>query len=694
MYRTAACLRKNMWDIRDRILFYQEHIYDNVYFSDKEGHYKGFFNMELENNDSRLNSTSFLSLPVLMIDVKEWFLQHPGKYRIPVLKNMHLVGEYYDSSTLGASLYKKIEDRALDLINYFQKDIFEWAENKKIKIKANSNIFNKLKKIINNIEIFDPLNTDNAIVIDCIFTDSFRKKLGEEDIDCIQLSSILIQLLTKRLYQFLSNNAVKFYVVEGIKKSTLMNLNNEELFYLEKPIECAINDIQHVNRICSDDKDSYNYLIKHQKDINRISKFVHNGIYNVLLPQKEKYFNVINGQRLTLNIPPEVHQKVHMFGPCIVQGLCVADSQTIASKLQNIVNDVHIPHVQFCNHGLSYGKDLLNDLLYMMSTDYSKGDIVIWLSGFSQEEIQLFHQLGITIIDGTSCLSGYHDWFFNIPFHCNALANQILANQIFSAISKDLNGLNQTYIGNFINTNKIPLHYDPECIVNSKEMSDFIDELRPFAITDYKYKQIGCIVMNANPCTNGHLWLIKEALKNIDFLFVFLIQESKNSFDYMDREYMLKENLKNMDNVCLLPSGNVLATEISFPEYFNRNDCPEHIKPTLDNIIFGKCVAPVLNIKHRFLGSETNDKITKMFNQECLEILPKFGIKVHILSRLENNGIPISSKTVRSLLKTRNYKEIAKLVPFATYRRLLELQGDDNNQNINIYKSINRYYLI
>ena len=45
----------------------------------------------------------------------------------------------------------------------------------------------------------------------------------------------------------------------------------------------------------------------------------------------------------------------------------------------------------------------------------------------------------------------------------------------------------------------------------------------------------GCVVLNANPCTKGHIHLITEALKEVDYLY-------KRSKEMLDREKKWKES--------------------------------------------------------------------------------------------------------------------------------------------------------
>lgn len=60
-----------------------------------------------------------------------------------------------------------------------------------------------------------------------------------------------------------------------------------------------------------------------------------------------------------------------------------------------------------------------------------------------------------------------------------------------------------------------------------QELADFYREkIQP---------KVGAIVMNANPFTYGHRYLVEEALKCYDYLIVFVVEEDKSELPFDDR---------------------------------------------------------------------------------------------------------------------------------------------------------------
>lgn len=50
---------------------------------------------------------------------------------------------------------------------------------------------------------------------------------------------------------------------------------------------------------------------------------------------------------------------------------------------------------------------------------------------------------------------------------------------------------------------------------------------------------IGSIVMNANPFTRGHQYLVRQAAKRCDWLHLFLVKENTSRFSYEDRRRLV-----------------------------------------------------------------------------------------------------------------------------------------------------------
>src|SRR5699024_365029 len=186
----------------------------------------------------------------------------------------------------------------------------------------------------------------------------------------------------------------------------------------------------------------------------------------------------------------------------------------------------------------------------------------------------------------------------------------------------------------------------------------------------------GSIVMNCNPMTKGHKYLINQSLKKVDDLIIFVVEEDKSVFPFKDRFNIMKEELKNLDNVELVKGGPYIISQGTFPTYFiKEKDEMLSTYKELEGSIFGDKIAKDLEIDIRFLGSEPEDVVTLAYNNTLKDILECKGIEVIIKSRKELNGEIISASYVRRLLKEGKNKEAYKYLPDSTIDYLKSEKG-------------------
>lgn len=188
--------------------------------------------------------------------------------------------------------------------------------------------------------------------------------------------------------------------------------------------------------------------------------------------------------------------------------------------------------------------------------------------------------------------------------------------------------------------------------------------------------ETGAIVMNCNPLTNGHLYLIKKASEEVDTLLVFVVQEDKSFFPFQDRLYLVKEGTAELHNVIVVPSGEFILSNNTFPGYFHKeslnNSAECKIDASADITLFADVIAPELGISKRFVGNEPIDKVTNQYNQCMKEILPMRGINVVEIKRKEYSQSPISASQVRKLIKEKRFEDIEALVPKCTMQYIKE----------------------
>ena len=182
---------------------------------------------------------------------------------------------------------------------------------------------------------------------------------------------------------------------------------------------------------------------------------------------------------------------------------------------------------------------------------------------------------------------------------------------------------------------------------------------------------IGAAVMNCNPFTLGHRYLIEQAAKECDKLYVFVLSEDRSYFKTADRMAMVEAGTKDLTNVTILPTGPYLISSATFPTYFLKDKANlQATQCELDVAIFGEYFAPHFGITRRYVGSEPFCPVTGAYNQALHRLLPKYGIQLHEIPRLESNQTPVSATTVRKLIDEGNESAIRALVPESTYEYL------------------------
>lgn len=180
--------------------------------------------------------------------------------------------------------------------------------------------------------------------------------------------------------------------------------------------------------------------------------------------------------------------------------------------------------------------------------------------------------------------------------------------------------------------------------------------------------KIGSIVMNANPFTLGHRYLVEYASKECDRLYVFVLSEDKSEFSFEDRFAMVKAGTRDISNVTVLPTGPYLISSATFPTYFlKERDKADEVKCALDIEVFANHFAPYFSISHRFVGTEPISNMTNMYNKVLLEKLPEKNIEITEIPRKESGGEVISASRVRELINSGETEKIKLLVPETTY---------------------------
>ena len=151
---------------------------------------------------------------------------------------------------------------------------------------------------------------------------------------------------------------------------------------------------------------------------------------------------------------------------------------------------------------------------------------------------------------------------------------------------------------------------------------------------------IGVIIMNANPFTLGHKYLVEKAAEQVDKLFVIPVKEDVSLFPYSERLEMIRFGCGSSATV--LDGSDYQISAATFPTYFLK-DLSEasETQMLLDLDLFGRHIAPALGATVRFVGSEPTDQLTARYNDLMKQVLPTYGISVVEIPRLESAEVAV-----------------------------------------------------
>lgn len=187
-------------------------------------------------------------------------------------------------------------------------------------------------------------------------------------------------------------------------------------------------------------------------------------------------------------------------------------------------------------------------------------------------------------------------------------------------------------------------------------------------------EKIGAAVMNCNPFTLGHRYLIETAAKECDHVYIFVLSEDQSRFSAYDRMEMVRLGTADLANVTVLPTGPYLISNATFPNYFLKDrEGATQVHCKLDIAIFENYFVPKFGITHRYVGTEPLSPVTAQYNEALKENLKK--VTLVEIPRLETGNVPVSASAVRSALDAG--EDIRKLVPESTYQYVI--QGGNNH---------------
>lgn len=215
---------------------------------------------------------------------------------------------------------------------------------------------------------------------------------------------------------------------------------------------------------------------------------------------------------------------------------------------------------------------------------------------------------------------------------------------------------------------------DGQIVFMENRKTGFQNYLRTFAkdalpeglTAETPTRKIAALVMNANPFTLGHQYLVEKAADENDLLHLFIVSEDASLVPFKIRKQLVMKGTAHLKNICYHDSGPYIISNATFPSYFQKDEnAVIESHAMLDLTVFTQ-IAKVLGITRRYVGEEPTSLVTGIYNRIMSEKLPEQGIECIVVPRKTCEDTPISASNVRLALQNGDYDTLSKLVPQTT----------------------------
>jgi [citrate (pro-3S)-lyase] ligase len=193
---------------------------------------------------------------------------------------------------------------------------------------------------------------------------------------------------------------------------------------------------------------------------------------------------------------------------------------------------------------------------------------------------------------------------------------------------------------------------------NNSEMHSEIENIKKNDIANNTFLNkdaVAAIVMNANPFTKGHRYLVEKAALESGLVHIFVLSEEAGPIPFRVRFELVRAGVSDLENVICHGSGDYIISSATFPGYFLEDeDEAVRAQAELDVAVFS-LISKELGITARYAGDEPYSHTTAIYNEVMKEHLPEAGVEFIEVPRLEarNQFEPASGGESRGQEMTR-----------------------------------------
>lgn len=182
--------------------------------------------------------------------------------------------------------------------------------------------------------------------------------------------------------------------------------------------------------------------------------------------------------------------------------------------------------------------------------------------------------------------------------------------------------------------------------------------------------EAAAVVVNCNPFTLGHQYLIEAAALGSRWVYVIVVEEDQSVFPFKERFELVKLGTAHLKNVTVVAGGRYVVSSLTFPSYFTRDAELAAAHSAMDVELFLRYIVPALGITCRYVGTEPFSPVTEIYNAAMRQRLIPAGVAVEVIPRKTMGSEAISASSVRRLLGEGRLDEVRNLVPDTTFSYL------------------------
>lgn len=193
------------------------------------------------------------------------------------------------------------------------------------------------------------------------------------------------------------------------------------------------------------------------------------------------------------------------------------------------------------------------------------------------------------------------------------------------------------------------------------------------------------IVINANPFTTGHRYLVELAAKRSTTVLVFVIEGKPESgsmgnhentgieFSFQERFNMTQACLMDIGNVTVLPSGPYIISRNDYPTAFLKEKLSNaSAHAILDSQVFCH-ICKALGIKMAFAGDEPRDELSEIHLNALRKECAKEGITLRVAERKRLEDKYISSALARIAIAHGDIDTLGAILPGPVYNQVTSI---------------------